>query len=226
MKKQTPKASVNEWLSAIFFYVEKVLLSQKEIDKAEEFKIAESMVNAMSSIGEYFADKYRANDSVTVRRYNNNFQEAVLKFEKLKTEIAFGFDYNCFYVNNTLSFQNHLKSANDVFWSRLFSLSELGKVKYDQDFPDCGGIGGELNSMLRQNTSANLRIAGGFLLNLVADAHRGDFIDHIEIEIQKTKNREELFSRVEACIDAFQSLNYQLYHIEYLANRRAIDKSA
>jgi hypothetical protein len=223
-KNPLPKANVDEWFAAIFTYIEKFLLSPTEIDDDESFKIGESMVNAMAGIGEYFAGKYRANDSVTVGRYHE-IQETHLRFEKLNTEIAFGFDHHCFYVNNTLSFQNNLKSANDSFWSRLLSLSELGKVKYDRDFPERGGVGKDLNSVLRQNTSASLRIAGGFLLNLADDAHRGDYINRIEIEIEKTKSRKELFTRIEACIDAFQSLNYQLYHIEYLSARRSVDNS-
>jgi hypothetical protein len=223
-KNNIQKEAAIDQFDPIFFYIEKVMLSHVEMEEQVDCRITENMVNAMFKIGEYFAGKYRSNDSVTVEKYSHNLQQVVLKFEKLKMEIAFGFDRQGFYVSNILSFQTHLKSTNDTFWSQLFSLSDYGKVKYDQDFPDCRGIGKEIKSILRQNTSSILHIAGGFLLNLADHNSQGGFLDNIEVEIHKTKSREDLFTNIEACIDAFHALNYQLYHIDYLSARRFADK--
>jgi len=218
MKKQEilPQNIIDIWAPAIFDYIHLVIHGEKELEENTELELTTQMVNAMAHIGESFAQGYRANDSVTVFRYERNLQEVFLEFKKIKTNIHFGFDdYKGFYVNNYLSFQYCLKSTNDKFWCQLFELFNYGKVEYTQTA--LHSLPQDKKKIFTRNKNASINMFIDFIINSLNN--EDELISEIKVQIDKCNSHEELFTKIFKCVDIFQSLNYQLYHIDYLHKR-------
>ena len=217
-KPEFPEELDEKWAPAIFRYVHEVMFNKNEIDSELETEITIEMTQGLAHIGELFADKFRANDIVNVMRHNHCFQEVFLQFGKLKTQIFFGFDEKGFYVNNHLSFQENLKSTNDKFWSTFFNLFDCGKVNYENGLGSSHPLKKDLNKIFERNHSSCMHIFKDLIGNSLFGGEI--LIDRIEVEIGDCKSNEELYTKIFRCIEIFQSLNYQLYHINYLGLSR------
>ena len=140
----------------------------------------------------------------------------VVDSEKLKLSITFGIYMNRFYLESSFNYPEHMGKVDDEFWFNLCSLSQLGRVEFQEHTCPDTELSRKLEKKHRAMKSSVLAAIQNYII-----CTDNDCINDGSLEVSWSINTDlgELLhkaSRVFACL---YKMNYQLYRRNYILEK-------
>ncbi len=218
----------NPIIEKINAYIE---LSNSDIDYStdDNWKIAIDCVNGLSKLAEYSFEYGNFKDNWEYDKFYQNLYgpELIIKSLKTNCDYRIGLDLNGIYLSTNLRFNDNLRYMDDQFWKSLMELSEFSGFEYEEyeftsdkqrkKFPD----------LFKTNKSMIFRIMRKHFFDITNEDWQYSSSSVGEFKITWTKEKEFEFM-VRKCCEAFKKmyrLNYQLWKVTDLKNKKAVAKN-